>query len=326
MATGPDRSATVPARPPSDISRVRARAPASRHRPLPIVRRACIDIGSNTTRLLVADCDGERLVEVHQERAFTHVRRALTPSEEIEAEKIDEVAAVVAGQLRRARELGAAEVLGVATAAIRNAANGDALVSAVRKTCGLEVAVLSAEEEARLAFTGAARTLGYAPAGPLGVVDVGGGSSELVVGTVPDRIDWYVSFPLGSGQLTDECLPSDPPSAEEIARAGKRISEALEGVQPPPTASVVAVGGSATSLRRIAGPLLDAGAFARVLTLLAAERASEVARRFELDADRVRLLSAGLLILQAAAERFGAPLEVGRGGLREGLLLEVADV
>jgi exopolyphosphatase/guanosine-5'-triphosphate,3'-diphosphate pyrophosphatase len=290
------------------------------------VRRACIDIGSNTTRLLVADCDGERLVEVHQERAFTHVRRAMTPSEEIEAEKIDEVVAVVAGQLQRARELGAAEVLGVATAAVRQAANGAALVSAVRETCGLEVAVLSAEEEARLAFTGAARTLGYAPAGPLGVVDVGGGSSELVVGTVPDRIDWYASFPLGSGQLTDECLCSDPPSAEEIARAGNRISEALEGVQPPPTACVVAVGGSATSLRRIAGPRLDADAFARVLTLLAAERASEVARRFELDADRVRLLSAGLLILQAAAERFGAPLEVGRGGLREGLLLEVAGV
>jgi exopolyphosphatase/guanosine-5'-triphosphate,3'-diphosphate pyrophosphatase len=289
------------------------------------VRRACIDIGSNTTRLLVADCDGERLVEVHQERAFTHVRRALTPSEEIEADKIDEVVAVVTRQLQRARELGADEVLGVATAAVRHATNGDALVAAVRETCGLEVAVLSAEEEARLAFTGAARTLGYAPAGRLGVVDVGGGSSELVVGTAPDRIDWYASLPVGSGQLTDECLPSDPPSAEEIARAGQRISEALEGVQPPPTACVVAVGGSATSLRRIAGPLLDAGAFARVLTLLATERATEVAQRFELDADRVRLLSAGLLILQAAAERFGAPLEVGRGGLREGLLLEVAD-
>jgi exopolyphosphatase / guanosine-5'-triphosphate,3'-diphosphate pyrophosphatase len=290
------------------------------------VRRACIDIGSNTTRLLVADCDGERLVEVHQERAFTHVRRAMTPSEEIEAEKIDEVVAVVSAQLQRARDMGAAEVLGVATAAVRHAANGDALVSAVRATCGLEVAVLSAEEEARLAFTGAARTLGYAPGGPLGVVDVGGGSSELVVGTVPDRIDWYASFPLGSGQLTDECLSSDPPSAEEIARARRRISEALEGVLPPPASCVVAVGGSATSVRRIAGPLLDADSFARVLTLLAAERAAEVARRFELDADRVRLLPAGLLLLQAAAERFGAPLEVGRGGLREGLLLEVADV
>ncbi len=288
------------------------------------MRRACIDIGSNTTRLLVADCDGERLVEVHQERAFTHVRRALTPSEEIEAGKIDEVAAVVAGQLRRALELGATDVLGVATAAVRHAANGDALVAAVRDSCGLEVAVLSAEQEARLAFTGAARTLGYTPGGPLGVVDVGGGSSELAVGRVPDQVDWYASFPVGSGQLTDECLPSDPPSAVEVARARERIADALEGVQPPPAACVVAVGGSATSLRRIAGPLLDAGAFDRVLALLADDRSTEVAARFELDADRVRLLPAGLLILQATAERFGAPLEVGRGGLREGLLLAVA--
>jgi exopolyphosphatase/guanosine-5'-triphosphate,3'-diphosphate pyrophosphatase len=289
------------------------------------VRRACIDIGSNTTRLLVADFDGERLVEIHQERAFTHVRRALTPSDEIEAEKIDEVVAVVAGQLQRARDLGVAEVLGVATAAVRQAANGDALVSAVRKSCGLEVAILSFEEEARLAFTGAARTLGYVPDGPLGVVDVGGGSSELAVGTAPDRIDWCVSLPVGSGQLTDECLRSDPPSAQEIARAGERISESLDGVQPPPAACVVAVGGSATSLRRIAGPRLDAGAFGRVLALLADEPAIDVAQRFALDADRVRLLPAGLLILQAAAERFGAPLEVGNGGLREGLLLEVAN-
>jgi exopolyphosphatase / guanosine-5'-triphosphate,3'-diphosphate pyrophosphatase len=288
------------------------------------VRRACIDIGSNTTRLLVADCDGERLVEIHQERAFTHVRRALSADEEIDSEKIAELVTVVVGQLHAARELGAADVCGVATAAVRRAANREALLSAVRESCGLEVEILSAEEEARLAFTGAARTLGYDPAGPLGVVDVGGGSSELVVGTVPDRVSWFASIELGSGQLADECLRSDPPSAEELGRARARVSEVLDGVRPPHAARVVAVGGSATSLRRIAGPQLDAGAFRRVLALLSAERAADAARRFALDTDRVRLLPAGLLILEAAADRFGAPLEVARGGLREGLLLEAS--
>ncbi|MBV9606293.1 MAG: hypothetical protein JO027_14350 [Solirubrobacterales bacterium] len=286
------------------------------------MRRACIDIGSNTTRLLVADCDGERLIEVHQEKEFTHVRRALTSSHHIEAEKIAEVVRVVAAQLKRARELGAAEIRGVATAAVRQAANREALVSALRESCGLEVAVLSAEEEARLAFSGAARTLGYVPSGPLGVVDVGGGSCELVVGTAPNRVEWCASFPVGSGQLTDECLPSDPPGPDEIGRATARIRDALQDVQPPAAASVVAVGGSATSLRRMAGPVLDGAAFARVMAILSAEPASSVADRFELDTDRVRLLPAGLLILKAAAERFAAPLEVGRGGLREGLLLE----
>jgi exopolyphosphatase / guanosine-5'-triphosphate,3'-diphosphate pyrophosphatase len=290
------------------------------------VRRACIDIGSNTTRLLVADCDGERIAEIHQERAFTHVRRAMTGSGEIEPEKITELVGVVAGQLQRARDLGAVEVRGVATAAVRHAANREVLVSALRESCGLEVTVLSAAEEARLAFSGAARTLGRSPAGPLGVVDVGGGSSEMVVGTVPGQVDWYASFPVGSGQLTDECLRSDPPSAEEIGRARKRVAEVLDGVEPPPAECVVAVGGSATSLRRIAGPVLDVDAFGRVLGLLSDEPAVDVARRFALDPDRVRLLAAGLLILEAAANCFGAPLEVAQGGLREGLLLEVSDV
>ena len=289
------------------------------------MRRACIDIGSNTTRLLVADCDGGQLVEVYQERSFTHVRRGLTADAEIEADKIAEVVAVVAAQLDKAHELGAANVRGVATAAVRHAANRDALLAAVRNKCGLKVTVLTPEEEARLAFSGAARTLYYVPAGPLGVVDVGGGSSELVVGMVPNQVSWCASFKLGSGQLADECLRSDPPTAEELDRARARVGEVLDGVQPPPAANVVAVGGSATSLRGIAGPQLDGAVFARVLAMLSAERATAVARRFALDVDRVRLLPAGLLILEAAAELFGTPLEVGRGGLREGLLLEVPD-
>jgi exopolyphosphatase/guanosine-5'-triphosphate,3'-diphosphate pyrophosphatase len=289
------------------------------------VRCACIDIGSNTTRLLVADRDGDRLHEVHQERAFTHVRRGMTPGKEIRDEKVAEVATVVAAQLQAALELGAVEVRGVATAAVRRAANRDALVAAVRRSCGLEVEILTAAEEARLAFAGAARTLGYDPAGPLGVVDAGGGSCEIVVGTVPDSVSWFSSSDVGSGVVADECLRSDPPSAEDLSRARARVREALHGVHPPATARVVAVGGSATSLRRIAGPVLDADTIARMLAQLAGARAAELARRFALDEDRARLLPAALLILEAAAALFGAPLEVANGGLREGLLLEVPD-
>jgi exopolyphosphatase / guanosine-5'-triphosphate,3'-diphosphate pyrophosphatase len=288
------------------------------------VRRACIDIGSNTTRLLVADCDGDRLVEVHQERAFTHVRRGLTACREIREEKIAEVATIVAAQLQAALELGAADVRCVATAAVRRAGNRGSLAAAVRRSCGLDVEILSAAEEARLAFAGAARTLGYDPLGPLGVVDAGGGSCELVVGTLPDQVCWFASFEIGSGVIADECLHSDPPTDKDMTRARSRVREVLDGVRPPSAARVVAVGGSATSLRRIAGPVLDADAFTRALALLAGARVAELARRFELDEDRARLLPAGLLILQVAAELFGAPLEVANGGLREGLLLEVS--
>jgi exopolyphosphatase/guanosine-5'-triphosphate,3'-diphosphate pyrophosphatase len=289
-----------------------------------VARRACIDVGSNTTRLLVAECGAEQLLEVHQERAFTRIGRGLQDDGSISPGKIAEVAEVVARQVQVARELGSVDLRGVATAAIRRAANGAELVAAIREASGLAVAILSADEEARLAFVGAARTLGRKPTGALGVVDVGGGSSELVVGSVPDRVSWCTSFPLGSGDLAAEFLRSDPPAQAELEQARAHVAEVLEGLEVPRPAEAVAVGGSAASLRRVAGPMLDRDAFGRALGLLAGGRATDLARRFALDRERIRLLPAGLLILQAASELFGVALEVGRGGIREALLLEAS--
>jgi exopolyphosphatase/guanosine-5'-triphosphate,3'-diphosphate pyrophosphatase len=285
------------------------------------LRRACIVIGSNTTRLLVADCADGRLVEVHQEREFTHIGRAIVEGT-IPPAKLAEVAEVVARQLQVARELGTVDTYGVATAAIRCAGNGPALCAAIRAVCGLDVHILSGEQEARLAFVGAARTLGHEPHGELGVVDVGGGSSELVVGTAPDSVSWCTSFEIGSGDLAHDCLHSDPPSAAELSAARGQIATAIAGLRVPRPAEAVAVGGSATSMRRLVGPLLDGEAFSRSMRLLSSERAAAVARRFALEVDRVRLLPAGLLILQAASELFGTALQIGVGGLREGVLLE----
>ena len=286
------------------------------------MRRACIDIGSNTTRLLVAECDGDRLLEVHQERAFTRIGRGMLSDGSIAPAKIAEVVDVVAGQLRRAGELGAQDVRGVATAAIRRSRNGGVLADAIRSTCGLPVEILSEEEEARLAFVGAARTLGHVPSGKLGVVDVGGGSSELAVGTAPDAVSWSTSFAVGSGDLADGCLRSDPPSQSELSEARAELARALEGLEAPHPVEAVAVGGSAASLRLLAGPVLDANAFERSLGLLAGELATDLARRLGLAVDRVRLLPAGLLILEEVSRLFGVALQIGCGGIREGVLLE----
>jgi exopolyphosphatase / guanosine-5'-triphosphate,3'-diphosphate pyrophosphatase len=286
------------------------------------VRVGCIDIGSNTTRLLVADREGRQLVEVHQERAFTHIGRELTTSGTIGSDKIVEVVAVVLAQLAIARDHGAVEVRGVATAAIRGADNGRQLVAAIRAASGLNVEILSGEEEARLAFVGGAAMLDLPPSGELAVIDVGGGSSELVVGTVPDRIRWWASVALGSGALTDRCLSSDPPSAPELTAARVEIAGAMTGLHPPRPALAIAVGGSATSLSRLAGPVLDAATLGRSLDLLGRESSSEIAQRFMIDGQRARLLPAGLLILEAIATLLGATLRVGRGGIREGVLLE----
>lgn len=288
------------------------------------MRRACIDIGSNTTRLLVAECDGGQLLEIHQERAFTHLRRGLMADGTIAPEKIADLASVVEAQIAAARALGSDHVHAVATAAVRQARNGPAVCSAIRERCAIELEILSEEEEARLAFVGAARTLGRVPAGTLGVIDVGGGSSELVVGTAPDLVSWSTSFPLGSGVLADRCLHSDPPSAPELKHARDEVTDTLAGVAVPQPTEAIAVGGSATSLHRLAGALLDADALRRSLQLVSSERAADIARRFALDPERVRLLPAGLVILEAALRLFGVPLQIGRGGLREGVLLEAA--
>jgi exopolyphosphatase/guanosine-5'-triphosphate,3'-diphosphate pyrophosphatase len=289
------------------------------------VRAACIDIGSNTTRLLVADCDATGLVEVHQERAFTRLGRGLRDAGVIADEKITEVVGVVLRQLAVAREHGADELRGVATAAVRTAANGPQLVEAIARASGLEVRIVSAAEEARLAFLGAAAMLDTRPDGELGVIDVGGGSSEIVVGRPPDRISWWASVPVGSGALAEHELDSDPPTAAELAAARAHVERALAGHAPPRPAVAVAVGGSATSLLRVAGPVLDADALRRSLGLLTSEPAAAVAQRFAIDPQRARLLPAGLLILEATARLLRTTVMVGRGGIREGVLLEARE-
>jgi exopolyphosphatase/guanosine-5'-triphosphate,3'-diphosphate pyrophosphatase len=288
------------------------------------VRGACIDIGSNTTRLLVADRGPQGLSEIHHERAFTRISRGLGDGGVISGAKIAEVAQVVAQQAERAHDLGATSIRAVATAAIRRAGNGDELAGAIRAACGLEIVVLTGEQEARLAFAGAVGTLESAPDGAIGVADVGGGSSELVVGRAPDRIDWFASLAVGSGDLADEYLRSDPPSPAEIDRARECVARALDGIDAPRPPAALAVGGSATSLRAVAGDMLDEAAFGRALEALTSASAASIARRFALDSERVRLLPAGLVVLQAAAELFGAPLRIGRGGIREGVLLEAS--
>jgi exopolyphosphatase/guanosine-5'-triphosphate,3'-diphosphate pyrophosphatase len=286
------------------------------------VRVACIDIGSNTTRLLVADCDGKRLHGVHQQRAYTRIGQDLGSDGRISTLKMAEVGEVVAAQLERARADDAELVRCVATAAVRRANNGGDLVRWIEKRCpGLTVEVLSEQDEARLAFLGASRTLRERPSGLLGLVDVGGGSSELVVGTAEGAVRWWTSVPIGSGELTAAFAHHDPPAPDEVEGMRGRVRRGLAGVEPPRPALVVAVGGSATSLLQMTGQVLDAAAFDRALALLSGHPATQMARQTGLDAERVRLLPAGILILREVARRFGQPLVVGAGGLREGVLL-----
>jgi exopolyphosphatase / guanosine-5'-triphosphate,3'-diphosphate pyrophosphatase len=184
--------------------------------------------------------------------------------------------------------------------------------------------VLDGHEEARLAFVGATRTQPDAPAGAIAVVDVGGGSTEIAVGTRAGGVAWSHSFPVGSGSLSDRHRRADPVTAAELAAMRADAAAALAGAEPPPVDLALAVGGSAASLRRLVGPVLGTEAMERALAELAAGPAAAVSARWDIDAERVRLLPAGILVLGAAAARLGRPLRIGCGGLREGVLLELA--
>jgi exopolyphosphatase / guanosine-5'-triphosphate,3'-diphosphate pyrophosphatase len=282
---------------------------------------ACVDIGTNTTRLLVAEREGERLREVAAVRRFLRI----LPAEDgtIPDALIREIADAVAAHVRLARHHGVTHVRTVATAAIRAAPNKDALCKAVREHAGVEVEILSGEDEAAFAFAGAIATLEALPSnGLVGVIDVGGGSSELVTGTPDGKITWWASFPVGSGALTDRHLRSDPPKLDELASARAEIDRALGGVTPPKPSTVLAVGGSATSLAAAAGGELAPETIARVLAVLIDAPATEAARTLGLPIERARLLPAGLLTLEAAWNAFGQPpLRVVQGGLREGVVL-----
>jgi exopolyphosphatase/guanosine-5'-triphosphate,3'-diphosphate pyrophosphatase len=286
---------------------------------------ACIDIGTNTTRVLVAEARDGRLTEVLQRRAFTRLGRGLRPGDAIPAARIEHAVAIVAEQRALAERAGAASIRTVATDVIRRAVNGSEFCAALRAQAGVDVWVLNGEEEARLAFVGATRTLGAELAGRVAVVDVGGGSTEIAIGTVAGGVEWWRSFAFGSGLLADAYLASDPPAPQELDAIRAHAASALAGLDPPPIDDAVAVGGSAASLRRLVGDVLHPASLERALALLAGARAADVALRFDLDVQRVRLMPAGLLALDAAARALDEPLRIGRGGLREGILLDLAD-
>jgi exopolyphosphatase/guanosine-5'-triphosphate,3'-diphosphate pyrophosphatase len=286
---------------------------------------ACIDIGSNTTRLLVAERRGGKLREIVTQRAFTRIGKSLLSGGEIPRAKIEETAEVVATQCRIAEEVGAVDCVAVATAAIREAGNREELAAAVEDAGGMPLWILTGEEEARLAFVGATRTLASPPHGTIAVVDVGGGSTELAIGSADGTVDWSATFRVGSGFLADSYLESDPPAVEELENVRSHVEGTFEGMDPPPADEAVAVGGTATSMRRLVGSELAHETLERGIRVLSQTPIADVAARFELDPERVRLLPAGILVLEALSDRLGLPLRIARGGLREGVLLELLE-
>jgi exopolyphosphatase/guanosine-5'-triphosphate,3'-diphosphate pyrophosphatase len=217
--------------------------------------------------------------------------------------------------------MGADDITIVATAAVRGAPNRDKLLDAVLARTGIPIRVLSGTEEAQLAFIGATKRLGTPAEGTIAVIDVGGGSTELAVGTVDDGPTWDATFRVGSGMLTEAYVTSDPPKPPELERIRQHVSGVFEGLELPPIDRAVAVGGTATSLRKLVGAELSHETLERGIGILAESSIAELGERFDVTPERAHLLPAGMLILEELSDLMGLPLSIGNGGLREGVIL-----
>lgn len=292
------------------------------------MRCACIDVGSNTTRLLVAEADpAGGLRAVAAARAFTRLCAGREATGDLAADRIAASADAVRSQVDAARAAGAERVRVVATAAVRDAARPAAVLAALEAAAGIPVELLDPGTEAAYAFTGATRTLAALPDGLLAVVDVGGGSTELVTGTPGDGIGWTASVAVGSAVLAERHLRSDPPTAAELEAVCAAADAALAGVAVPARpAAAFAVGGSATALWQLAGPRLDPEPLRDLVRRLFAGVPSErIAGEHGLHPQRARILPAGIALLASSAAVLGVPLRIAGGGLREGVVLELLD-
>lgn len=287
------------------------------------MRVGVIDVGSNTVRLLVATVGGGGVRSVREERRHLGLGEELLLHGRVRRRKLDELAAVTAEYARIARKHGVRELETVVTAPGRQADEPTRLLDALGRATAGEVRVVSAEEEGRLAFEGA---VSRADTGErvVAVCDVGGGSTELVVGTALLGPAWVRSVDLGSLRLTAALLHGDPPVREEIDAARTVVRDTFSGVEPPRPELALATGGSARAIARIIGHEYGAGELERVLALLASRPAAESAKAFGLRPDRARTLLAGAAILAEVSRLLDVPFTPSRGGIREGAALRLA--
>ncbi len=291
------------------------------------MRVAVIDVGSNTARLLVAtvNVDGS-VVPVAEERSYLRLGAEIERTGTLGEEKIAAAADTCCSYARQAAELGAARSTVIVTAPGRQGSSAAVLTAALREATGLPVRVLTAEGEGRLAYDGAvARAPGELPE-VVAVVDVGGGSTEIAVGTPLLGAAWIRSADLGSLRLTRARLHDDPPTTAQVTAAADAVADAVAGMLPPTPDVAFAVGGSARALAKIVGHRFDADDLGKAVKILSQRPAARAARSFGVTAERAETLLAGALLFAGAAQVLGTPLELGRGGLREGAALELASV
>ena len=299
-------------------------------------RVAAIDCGTNSLRLLIADIDpaGHTLADVERRMEIVRLGQGVDATGRLAPDALDRTMRMLAQYADAISKAQASAIRMVATSATRDASNAAEFTAGVQQTLGVQPEVISGQEEARLSFTGATAELGGAdPAGPGDlqppylVTDIGGGSTEFVLGSgEPGAELAAISVDVGCVRLTERHLRSDPPQSAEIAAARADIDRALDDVAAAvPVAqarTLVGLAGSVTTVTAIALGLpvydpnrthharIPAADVSRVTHQLLSQNHAERAAIGSLHPGRVDVIGAGALILERVMERFGFAEEI----------------
>jgi exopolyphosphatase/guanosine-5'-triphosphate,3'-diphosphate pyrophosphatase len=216
------------------------------------MRVAIVDIGTNSTRLLVADVEDGRVSELERRSTVTRLGRGVDTSGQLSTEAIEDVCETVADYVGVYEPLAPDVVAAIATSAVRDAENSGAFLAELRERFALSTRILGGAEEARLTYLGT--SAGRSPIDGTLVVDIGGGSTELVVGSGPD-VSFYASLQAGTVRHTERYLKSDPPAADDLEALSDDVRELIDA-ELAETAIAraghgIAVAGTPTSLAAI---------------------------------------------------------------------------
>ncbi|MFE4670434.1 Ppx/GppA family phosphatase [Streptomyces sp. NPDC056716] len=305
------------------------------------MRLGVLDVGSNTVHLLVVDAHpGARPLPAHSHKADLRLAQLLEEDGSIGADGVDQLITVVHECLQAAEDKGVEEILPFATSAVREATNADDVLARVRDETGVELRVLTGEEEARLTFLAVRRWFGWS-AGKLLVLDIGGGSLEIAYG-IDEEPDTAVSLPLGAGRLTAAWLPGDPPDPAAIralrrhvrAQIARTVGEFSRFGAPD---HVVATSKTFKQLARIGGAARSAeGVYVQRdlkresleawVPRLAGMTTAERGELPGVSEGRAGQLLAGALVAEGAMDLFAVErVEVCPWALREGIILRKLD-
>jgi exopolyphosphatase/guanosine-5'-triphosphate,3'-diphosphate pyrophosphatase len=288
-----------------------------------VTRVAAVDLGTNTTRLLVADVEGGRLEEVVRRTAITRLGEGVDARRRLLPTPIARVRNVLTDYRREAEALGAERMLLVATSAVRDAENGEAFLGEIEWSYGFTTRLLSGDEEAELTLRG----VGELPPGAV-VMDVGGGSTEFVGEGL------RISLDVGSVRLTEKFLHGDPPSAEEVERAAAYVRELLPTVE---ISHLVAVAGTVTTLaalelghydrEQVEGYRLSRESVEALVDRLAALPVAERRELPGIEPERAPVIVGGAIVVREALRHFGLDeLQVSEHDILDGAALAAAEL